>query len=172
MPKRARPKPLDEGSLGQIYELFFKPLVQQYSEEEQSADSFMEELFRPDLRPISQWKVVKNFKMPGLYYDAASVKVQGIGYRKMALKTIVMARIDERDETVDIEFFGGPGKKDQVFCLTKLEWEWVKLHLVPEIYDASKPRHRNRVRRKRVRRLDKDKEQEGPGEEGTLRTCA
>lgn len=149
MAKRARPKPLDEGPLKDIYNWFFKPIVERFGDPESSAHSFMEKLFDVDHRKIEQYQAVKQFRMPGLYYAAARVKLQGVGVRRVTRGTFIMARIDDKSPGIDVEFFGGRGGRELVFHLTPAEWEEVKLNLKSEGLRAHKPRHRGKVRRKK-----------------------
>jgi hypothetical protein len=166
MPKKARPRPLDEGPLKNIYEWFFQPIVEKYAEEDQTAHSFLEELFDVDHRHIEQYQCVKLFKMPGLYYAAARVKLQGAGPRRITRGTLLMVRQDDRSQDVDVEFTAAG--EDHVFCLTQSEWEWVRLHLKSEGLRANKSRHRNRMRRRGVRRNNQVPGLKGQGKESKV----
>lgn len=183
MPKRARPKPLDDGILKSIYDWFFRPIVINHSDPESNdIQAFMEMLFDVDKRHLSQWSVVKSFVMPGLCYVNGTQKIQGVGKsRRLQRRTLLMMREDDRKSgSVDVEFFGGRNQKEQVFCLTREEWDWVKLHIKPEAFDpnkpkrkirgsdASKPGYRNKLRRPKLRRVEEKTGCEGQGEEGAV----
>ncbi len=113
--------PWNEGSLSDIYKLFFGKLTQ-YKPHEMTLQEWNETLFDVKNRDIQMYEATKAFKMPGLYYVAPLVKIQGLGFRAIPEKTILFARTETRSENVDVEVFAGQGKKDLVFCLTNNEW--------------------------------------------------
>lgn len=128
--KRNRPEPITEGCLADIYKWFFGKLIFLKPEATTIGD-WMEQLFDSKNRDVIRFVVKKNFTMPGLYYAASNIKYQGIGYRKVKRKEELWVRTDAHEPNrVDIEWLGGQGQKDQVFCLTASEWGWVKLHCV------------------------------------------
>lgn len=120
--------PWNEGSMKEIYRLFFAKLTYM-KPHEMSLQAFHEELFDTKNRDIVMYDVMKPFKMPGLYLVAPNVKIQGIGYRDIPTKTVVYVRTDSRVDTVEVEAFAGPGKRAQVFSLTLNEWDFVQKHL-------------------------------------------
>lgn len=122
--------PWNEGSLSEIYRLFFGKLTQ-YKPHEMTLQEWNEVLFDVKNRDIQMFEAKKAFKMPGLYYTAPLVKIQGLGFRDIPERTILFARTDSRSDTVDVECFAGQGKKDLVFCLTTQEWTRLQVHLKP-----------------------------------------
>ena len=123
---------MSQGSLKQIFDFFFKKLLIRYRRENQSAQEYLEDLFDVDNRNISMWQARRQFKMPGLYYIAGNIKVQGIGYRQVEKETILWLREDNRNKNyLDIEFLGGVGKESHVFCITSSEWNKIKPSLQP-----------------------------------------
>jgi hypothetical protein len=127
--KPKRPEPLSEGSLADIYRHFLGPLIR-YKPNSLSIKDWMEVIFDSSNRDVTRYVCKAAFKMPGLYYAAAGVKVQGIGYRQVEPGTVLWVRMDARQpDVVDVELFTGQGGKDQIFCLTRSEWSWVALHL-------------------------------------------
>jgi hypothetical protein len=132
MAKKPRPEPFSEGSIADIYKLFFGKLIF-YKPESMSIQEWMEHLFDFANRDIIRFVAVRPFSLPGLYYAAGSKKVQGMGYRKVELGDVLWVRLDARNpDTIDVEIFSGQGNKDQVFALDALQWEWTKLHLREE----------------------------------------
>lgn len=131
-----RPKsirPIDEGSMRKIYDLFIVPLLS--NNLFQDGNRFLESIFRVDQRTINHWVATEDFFMPGLYRAAPMVKIQGTGYNKIKAGSGLLSRKDEDDPTIDVEFMAGPGQQDQVFCLETLEWEWVLRYLRPTTPD-------------------------------------
>jgi hypothetical protein len=82
--------------------------------------------------------------MPGLFYTAPLLKIQGLGYRNVEKDTVLMVRKDSRDEFYDVEFFGGQGGAEQVFHLSNSEW-----YQIAPLLEESLPRGmRKRSQRK------------------------
>jgi hypothetical protein len=128
--KKVRPDPLTEGSLMNIYQWFFAPLVH-YKPAEMPIKDWMELLFDFRNRDIVRYVATKPFKMPGLFYQAANIKVQGMGYRKVAVGDAMWVRHDARNpRVVDIEVQTGAG--DQVFQLTSSEFNRIGPNLREE----------------------------------------
>jgi hypothetical protein len=131
MAKKNRPAPASQGSLSDIYKLFFGRL-HHLKPDVMSLGEWMEYLFDYKNRDIARFVATKEFTMPGLFYTAGSVKVQGLGYRQVPEGAALLVRSDDRTNTVDVDWMGGQGEKEQVFCLSASEWGWVKLHLKRE----------------------------------------
>lgn len=128
MAKPERPDPFTEGSIADIYRHFFGRLII-YKPPNMAIKDWLEVLFDIPNRDIGRWKVSRDFRMPGLYYEAASTPIQGIGYRAVKAGAELWVRRDARDlNIVDVEWLGGQGNKDQVFRLNESEWGWVSLH--------------------------------------------
>ena len=117
--------------MGLIYKWFVGPLVVKQKPKNMEIDAFMEHIFDFKNRDITRYVATRDLVIPGLYYSAPLMKVQGIGYRHISAGQEIYVRRDARaPDTVDVEFFGGQGGKDQVFALSLSEWEHVKMHLV------------------------------------------
>lgn len=130
MPKKPRPEPHTQGMMGQIYTWFIGPLICNHKPHQMEIDAFMEQLFDFKNRDITRYVAKNDFVLPGLYYSAPLMKVQGVGYRDVKAGTELYVRKDARSpNTIDVEFFGGQGGKDQVFALDKSQWECVLLNL-------------------------------------------
>jgi hypothetical protein len=127
-PKPPRPEPCTEGSLAEIYRWFFGKL-NFLKPEMFTLKDWEEHLFDIKNRDITRFSVKKPFKLPGLYYMAGALKIQGLGYRQMKTGDILWVRTDERTKKADVEVLAGQGQKDQVFELNESEWGWVRLHL-------------------------------------------
>jgi hypothetical protein len=128
MGRKPRPEPFSEGSITEIYKYFFGPLIH-YKPALMPIKDWMEILFDLKNREITRYLVERPFHMPGLYYSAPAMKVQGIGYRDVKPDSIIWVRKDARNpDQIDVEFLGGQGKKDQMFQLTEHEWDYVALH--------------------------------------------
>jgi hypothetical protein len=128
--KPERPDPISEGSIADIYRLFFGKLIQ-YKPPYLSIKDWMEELFDSRNRDITRYVATKAFKMPGLFYEAPLVKVQGVGHRQMNEQAELWVRRNARlPHSIDVECQGGQGSPWQVFNLTEDEWHFVALHCV------------------------------------------
>lgn len=128
--RRRRYKPINEGSLRDLSKHFFSPIYQRFRAENQSAKSFFDDLFDVEGRLIQRWKVRQGFKIPGLLYLAGFVKIQGSGQRYVKKGLVIFSRLNNSEpSTVDVEFFSGKGKRNQCFCLDKMEWESVQSNL-------------------------------------------
>jgi hypothetical protein len=118
-------------SVETIYELFLAPLIQ-FKPQNITLREWWEFIFDVHNRGIERVRVVKAFKMPGLYYTSSSVKVQGVGYRQVRKGDELMVRFNDRaPDEIDVEWFGGPGKRDNVFALNATQWRWVERHCSP-----------------------------------------
>lgn len=122
--------PWNEGSLAEIYKHFFGKLTQ-YKPLEMTLQEWHSVLFDVKNRDIEMYEAIKPFNMTGLYYAAPWVKIQGLGHREIPEKAVMFVRTDSRIETVDVEVFAGPGKRDQVFQLTQLEWNRLQCYIRP-----------------------------------------
>lgn len=130
MPKKPRPEPHTQGVMGTIYKYFFGPLIINHKPKQMEIDAFMEEIFDFKNRDITRFVAVRDFVLPGILRAAPNMKIQGIGYRDVKEGTELYVRKDAREpDVIDVEFFGGQGGKDQVFCLDKSQWEYVALCL-------------------------------------------
>jgi hypothetical protein len=127
--RKPRPEPFSEGSIAEIYRLFFGRLIF-LKPDAFTIKDWLEHLFDFSNRDIIRYEAEKEFEIPGHFYAAPSVKVQGIGYRTVKPGTELHARTDaRRPDSIDVEFQGGQGGAIQVFALSPSEWEWVKLHI-------------------------------------------
>lgn len=132
MAKKPRPDPFSEGVISLIYKWFFGPLIF-YKPHDMAIKEWLEYLFDVKNREITRYRVTKPFTVPGLYYSAPLVKVQGIGYRELKEDDILWVRRDARNpDTIDVEFMGGQGRADQVFALNSSQWGFVQLHVTED----------------------------------------
>lgn len=123
MPRKPRPDPYSEGSIRTIYEWFFGPLVR-YKPDHFTIKDWLEELFHLRHRDIVRYRTLVPFRMPGHYRESALKKVQGIGYREVGHGDTLYVRFDALSPNeVDVEILSGVGQKDQVFVLSRAEWE-------------------------------------------------
>lgn len=123
IPKRFRKAPWREGSITEIYRIFFRPIIKNHCPDSLTPHEFLEEMFDVDHRDIVRYRAKRNFKMPGLFYVSGNQKVQGIGFRQVKQHAILWLRTDSKNpDFVDIEFMGGVGEMDQVFSLTSSEF--------------------------------------------------
>lgn len=131
---RTKRQPWREGSIQEIYDTFFRPLVARYCTDSDNPKKFIEDLFDVDNRIIRSFTAISSFNMPGLLYVTGQQKVQGLGYRAVPIDTLMWVREDRRQPshsaTVDVEFMGGIGNKDQVFNLSASEWNTIQPHLM------------------------------------------
>lgn len=126
-----RPWVIKQGVLRHIYKHFFGPLVQ-YKPDHLSIEQWMMYLFDSENRTILRFVATGPFWLPGLYYEVLpSIKVQGIGHRDVAPKQELYARFDARmPDVIDVEYSGGG--KEQVFCLSRREWDSIAGYLKHE----------------------------------------
>lgn len=126
-----RADPFDEGAIQDLYRYFFGRLIH-YKPEGLSIKDWMEEVFGVKYRDISCYVCTKPFIMPGLFYAAGAVKVQGMGYRYVEPGDQLYVRQDVRSpDSVDVEINSGQGKRTQVFNMDGLQWERTRLSLEP-----------------------------------------
>jgi len=128
-----RTKSLQAGFVSRIASVFIKPLLI-YKPEAQGMKEWLEQLFDTKNRHIYQFRARREFKMLGEYitppHAAPRHPVQGLGYRKVRYNQRLWVRFDDLDPAhIQVEFDGGPGKKDQVYQLTPSEWNWVEEHV-------------------------------------------
>lgn len=123
--KKQKPHPLTEGCLATIYKRFLAPLVR-YKHPDMDLHSFWEHLFHAEERQIQRFRVDRPFKMPGLFYTAPTIKVQGIGERNVKEGDVLFVRTDSlTPNQIDVEWLK-PGQ-DYVYELTSSEWGLIKL---------------------------------------------
>lgn len=130
MPRRKRNDPFDEGYLRVIYERFFKRIVDVHCPADKTQLEFLEDLFDIDHRHLENWTAKRPFIMPGLLCVSGNIKFQGMGYRKVVKGASIISRRDDLlPAEIQVDFFGGQGGAEQVYSLTKEEWEFVKYNL-------------------------------------------
>lgn len=87
-------------------------------------------LFNAGSRHIYVFKAKKTFDLPGLYYLAGNVKVQGVGPRHVKRGEYLFVRVDATDPNhIDVEH--SIRNEEHVFALNSSEWGWIKLNLTP-----------------------------------------
>lgn len=129
MARKPRPDPYSQGSLKIIYEHFFGPLIR-YKPQDYSIRDWMDVLFDLKNRDVVRYTAKKAFMMPGHFYAAPLMKVQGLGSRDVKPGTELYVRKDAHNpDVIDVEFQGGQGGANQVFALTAPEWGRVQRYL-------------------------------------------
>lgn len=128
MPKKPRPDPYSEGSVAYIWKHFLGPLLQ-YKPFDMDMKAFLEDtVFDIKHREIMRYRAKQPFTMPGLYYAAPMMRVQGLGYRHINEGTEMFVRFDARNpDSVDVEYNAGQGNAEQWLNLTRSEW----YHIAP-----------------------------------------
>lgn len=123
----ARPRPRYEGSLQVIYDIFLYPLVQNanpdFHKQPRDRGQFLDDVFGPEERQILNWITYRDFPLPGLYYAAGNVKLQGVGFNKIKAGSVITSRHVVGSPTVDVEFYALG--KEHVFCLDIQQWTWI-----------------------------------------------
>jgi hypothetical protein len=111
MPRKPRTEPFEQGSIRKIWDLW---IDKWRSAKPQAMDllEWLEQLWGTKLR------------MPGLYFAAPLIKVQGIGPRTIRADADVWVRTDERTPN-QIEVQWIDGVHDRQFELTMSEWNSV-----------------------------------------------
>lgn len=117
----------EEGSVGEIFKLFIRPLLR-YKPENISLDMYMDMLFHEDTRTIFRYVVATPFTMPGLLCAAAHVKLQGLGVRAVGADQTVWVRHDSTVPDVTEIEWNGAGR-EQIFSLDTSQWNSVAPHL-------------------------------------------
>lgn len=131
--KRSKfPKPIEQGSLKLISDLFIAPLLK-YKPPSRSLSAWLGDIFCVDTRSIERYVTTKRLVIRGNLYRLASRPVQGIGYNEVAKDTVVFVRIDEtKPDFVDVEVYAGQGQKEQVFQVDAYHYKTeVKPYLAP-----------------------------------------
>lgn len=129
MARKKRPEPHTQGELATLYKYFFGRFFHLKPDNQELRDFLDEVVFNLKTRDIVRYEARRDFTMPGLYYAASLVKIQGIGYRQVKAGTELFVRKDATTpEAIDVEFMGGQGGKDQVFCLTGSQWNSIAPH--------------------------------------------
>lgn len=142
--RKPRNHPLDEGSLQEIMDFFVEPLIKHKPAQLDLLRWLEEIVFLTDERVIQSFKVVRPFKMPGLFRIIPSKPIQGFGPRSVFAGSVIWVRRDVTTPYYDVEAFIGQGKKEVVFMLDEDEWSYVVRHLEP----IPKKKFRRRRRKK------------------------
>lgn len=125
-PKRVS---LDQGSAREILDVFIAPLLKNCPDRLTQGE-WLAFLFHVEHREVVRHVATKNFRLPGLFMAAPLVGVQGLGYRKVKRKDALWVRFDAKaPDQIEVEYFGGQGQADQVFRLTRSEWNSIAMHL-------------------------------------------
>lgn len=162
MARTPRQDPFTQGVIADIYKWFIGPLLK-YKPEAVTLKEWMEYLFHYAERDVLRYVARKHFRLPGLLYLAPAVKVQGVGTRRVKPGQVFWVRRDaSAPEFVDVEYQGGHGRPDQIFCLSLQEWEWMEMHLIIAEKEYLTPRQwkivskhlrkAGREKRKRIRK--------------------
>jgi hypothetical protein len=129
MSKATRKVPLEQGVMREINELFVAPIARQCPDN-MDPRLFLEQMFDVKNRDVVRFVVKRDFKMRGLFFLAPAMPVQGVGYRHIKKGTPIWARFDAREPAfVHVDLFTGHGQREQMFKLTKEEWEWTLVRL-------------------------------------------
>lgn len=111
----------------QIWKQFFAPLIL-FKLQKTNTDQWNLNLWGIAERPIWRFSAKRGFNIPGLLYEAAGIKTQGIGQRRVFYRQELFVRYEGHlnKPYYDVEF------GDQVFQLTEQEWYQVRPHLAPK----------------------------------------
>ena len=122
-------KPRSRGAAGEIIKRILGPLTR-WKPNGMDVGMFWDELFHLSERSITFCKARRNFRMPGLYYEAPTVKIQGIGDRVVRKNSSIFIRTDtRRPGFVDIEI--AEVDSSRVFSLTTMQLSEIRRNLEP-----------------------------------------
>lgn len=111
-----------------ILRRFLAPLSR-FKHMEQDMGQHWDAIFAVDRHDVETFRARSAFRMPGLYYVAGSIKVQGIGPRDVNKGELFYVRIDSETGAADVEH--SISNQENVFSLTSSEWGAVRLKLQP-----------------------------------------
>lgn len=141
-PRKKRVDPLEEGSLKDIFKLILGPFTV-FKPAEMTVSEWFEFLFHTKYRDITRYQVMRPFRMPGLYYTAPTVKVQGIGTRDVPAGAFLFVRTDTRfPDTNDVQWVG---REDRQFCLNSTELGLILLNCEEAKRRRGRPKERDDV---------------------------
>jgi hypothetical protein len=128
VPERA--DPYAEGSINRIWEKFFAPLLLFRPDSILLQDFFQKTLFHLPDRTIEKFRARHDFKLPGLLYKAAYVKIQGIGNRQLRKSDVVIVSKDVTEKFYKVELVR-KGLPEEVYHLSESQWNAIAAKLRP-----------------------------------------
>jgi hypothetical protein len=129
MARRQKQNALEQGSAPALLDLFISAYIR-VKPDNVPAHDWLDEIFCVKERDITRYVARRRFDLPGLFMCTPHEGIQGIGYRKVKAGSVLFVRRDSRTpDMIDVEYLGGPGKADQVFRLTLLEFNRIAAHL-------------------------------------------
>jgi hypothetical protein len=120
-----RTDPLREGSLKKIWQLWFGRWVADGAKpQRQELYQWLETLWAIKEREVTRYRAREAFRMPGILYVAASVKIQGIGARDVKKGAEIWVRHDTRTpNSIDVQWI--EGNHERQFNLSSTEWNQI-----------------------------------------------
>jgi len=121
--KKGRPFRDELTNFKKIGEWFIAPILA-YKPEVVPEPVFLDWAFHAEQRVSIRYTAASAFKIPGFDIEVPNVPVQGTGYRVVKRGTTLLVRHDiTQPNSYQVSFMGGQGDKEQVFELTKSEWQ-------------------------------------------------
>lgn len=112
-----------------IYKWFLMPLTR-FKPQTVDLTLWWDHLFHVSDRTFQQFEVKNFFRMPGLYFERPSVKIQGAGERKVFARDRLVVRFDaSAPDAIDVELIRDD--HSETFQLTGSEWRGVQPYLRP-----------------------------------------
>jgi hypothetical protein len=135
--KGGRPWKDELSNLKVIAEYFIKPMMETCPSE-LSPHVYLEQLFCVRERLIGKFKVKKTiYRVPGLYCESSTIRIQGVGYRRANRDTVLTVRHDITNPDVfDVCFTGGQYNQELWYQMTRSEWLSMQVQLEPMDHEA------------------------------------
>jgi hypothetical protein len=142
---------LQSGPIAEIGALFIYPIMDACPEEI-SISKWAEIMFGTRERVICQYKVLKEFEIPGIYYEEPGVRgwMDGTTWRRCRVDSRIWVRWDRVfPNRIDLEAHIGYGRSEHVFRLTRDEWRMLRQSgaLTPMNYEETYLERCNRAGR-------------------------
>ncbi len=104
--------------------------LSRYKQQDQDLGQFWDCLFgADDKRDLLTFRARRSLRLPGLYFTADNIRVQGIGPRDVGKGEMIYARVYLETGAADVEHT--VGHRSNVFSLTSTEWNWLRPQLDP-----------------------------------------
>lgn len=108
------------------------PLIKHKPPEKNLVTFMWDDIFHLHERSIDEWRVLRDFDMPGLFCVAPTQKDQYRGYRKIKRGDVIWARKDitiPNQVDVEVEWKNDRVKEESVFVLTDWEFNRIKKYM-------------------------------------------
>lgn len=101
-----------------------------YKKPDQDLGQFWDVLFgADDKRDLLTFRAKKPLRLPGLYFVADNMRIQGIGPRDVKKGELLIARVNLETGAADVEH--SVKMRENVFALTSTAWNWLRPQLQP-----------------------------------------